>query len=324
MAARTSYVFIAVILVLVAWVGMATPLLAALFAYLTVDMLMVTKRKWLAVILFVIVVSGIFYGFVFFIQQAFEALPRIVNTSVPVIVDYADKHGVKLPFQNASDLQALLLQTVREQLRHLGNFARFATAESVFLIIGIVVALSIFINPKADLSPESHPVKDNLYSACCEEIATRFYTFYRSFATVMGAQIIISAINTLLTAIFLISVSLPYAPVVIGVTFLCGLLPIIGNIISNSVIVGIGFTISPKLAIAALTFLVVLHKLEYFLNSKIIGDRIKNPVWLTLLGLILGERLMGIPGMILAPVILNYVKSEAGRLHADGETPKTG
>ena len=60
-------------------------------------------------------------------------------------------------------------------------------------------------------------------------------------------------------------------------------------------------------------FLVVLHKLEYFLNSKVIGDRIKNPMWLTLLGLIIGETLMGIPGMILAPVVLHYIKVEASK-----------
>jgi predicted PurR-regulated permease PerM len=46
------------------------------------------------------------------------------------------------------------------------------------------------------------------------------------------------------------------------------------------------------------------------LNSKIIGDRIRNPVWLTLISLILGERLMGIPGLILAPVVLNYLRVE--------------
>ena len=40
------------------------------------------------------------------------------------------------------------------------------------------------------------------------------------------------------------------------------------------------------MALAALVFLVVVHKLEYFLNGKIIGDRVKNPIWLTLLGLI--------------------------------------
>ncbi|MEK7706912.1 MAG: AI-2E family transporter, partial [Verrucomicrobiota bacterium] len=89
--------------------------------------------------------------------------------------------------------------------------------------------------------------------------------------------------------------------------------PIIGNIISNTLSVGVGFTISPQMALIALIFLVVIHKLEYFLNSKIIGDRIKNPMWLTLIGIVLGEKLMGVPGMILAPVVLHYIKVEASR-----------
>ena len=67
------------------------------------------------------------------------------------------------------------------------------------------------------------------------------------------------------------------------------------------------------MALIAFVFLVLVHKLEYFLNSKIVGDRIKNPMWLTLLGLVLGEKLMGIPGMILAPVVLHYIKVEASR-----------
>ena len=74
------------------------------------------------------------------------------------------------------------------------------------------------------------------------------------------------------------------------------------------------------MALIALGFLIVIHKLEYFLNSKIIGDRIKNPVWLTLLGLILGERLMGIPGMILAPVVLHYLKAEMTRIDMTEQT----
>ena len=94
---------------------------------------------------------------------------------------------------------------------------------------------------------------------------------------------------------------------------MCGLLPIVGNIISNTVIVFVGFTISPRMALVALVFLMVIHKLEYFLNSKIVGDRIKNPMWLTLIGLVLGEKLMGVPGMILAPVVLHYIKVEASQ-----------
>jgi hypothetical protein len=64
------------------------------------------------------------------------------------------------------------------------------------------------------------------------------------------------------------------------------------------------------MGLLALIFLIVIHKLEYFLNSKIIGTRIDSPMWLTLIGLVVGERLMGIPGMILAPVVLHYIKSE--------------
>jgi predicted PurR-regulated permease PerM len=132
---------------------------------------------------------------------------------------------------------------------------------------------------------------------------------------VIGAQIVISAINTGLTAIFLIWNRFDYVAVIIVLTFLCGLLPIIGNLLSNTLIVGVAFSMpnGPKMALLSLIYLVVIHKLEYFLNSKIIGDRIKNPMWLTLIGIVLGEKLMGIPGMILAPVVLHYIKVEASK-----------
>ena len=139
----------------------------------------------------------------------------------------------------------------------------------------------------------------------------RFKRLYQSFAKVMGAQILISAINTALTAGFLAFNSYPYAPLLTALVFLCGLLPIVGNIISNTLIVLVGFTISSRTGIYALIFLVVIHKLEYFLNSKIIGRRINSPMWLTLIGLLIGERLAGIPGMILAPALLHYIKVEA-------------
>ena len=122
-------------------------------------------------------------------------------------------------------------------------------------------------------------------------------------------------------AIFVLIVQLPHTTLVIGLTFLCGLLPVIGNLISNTIIVGIAFTISPGRALMALTFLVAIHKFEYFLNGKIIGERIHNPMWLTLLALIVGEKLIGIPGMILAPIVLHYIKVETSRHPVKREQP---
>lgn len=309
-----SYIFFAATIVLVAWLHLATPLLTVLFCYFAIKKLHFVRSKPVALILFILLVAVTFYGFAVFVKAAFKGLPEIADKSIPKVVAYAQEHNIDIPFEDLDSAKALIVENVRHQVSYLGNFAKLATKEFVFLLIGIVVACSLFLNPAMDLERGRHRLRNNLYSLTCDQIVMRFHSFYRSFETVMGAQIIIALINTAFTAMFTLAVHLPHAPIVIGVTFLCGLLPIIGNIISNSVITGIAFTISPQLAISALVFLIVLHKTEYFLNSKIIGTRINNPVWLTLLGLILAERLMGVPGIVLAPVILHFIKVESSQV----------
>jgi predicted PurR-regulated permease PerM len=312
-AARFSYFFIATVIVLAGATHLATPLVTVLFSYFALRKLNFAKRKWLSIVLFLVVVAATLYGFGFLIRQAFIAFPKIAAASIPPIIAYAQSHGIDLPFSDLDSLKAATIDVVKDEFLFMGNFARAVTTQLVFVLIGIVVAISLFLNPRIEKF-SNKPAGPNLFTAITDEIRIRFRLFYESFETVMGAQIRISAINTLLTAIFVVAVSIKYGAFVIGLTFLCGLLPIVGNLISNSIIVGIAVTISPRVAIAALVFLVALHKLEYFLNSKIIGDQIKNPVWLTLFALIVGERLMGIPGMILAPVVLNYIKVETSQL----------
>jgi len=325
-AARISYWFIAITILLVGWLHLATPLLAALFSYFLLSKLQFAgDRKWVPLSLFVVIIVGIAYGLTHFASQTLLTLPHVAQTTIPEVIGWAEKRDIQLPFTDYESLKAMAMETIQkaQNVGRFANFAKIATTQFVLLIIGCVVAVSIFLNAQVVLDRASHTVKNNLYAVCADEIAQRFRSFYHCFVTVMGAQIIISAINTALTSIFIFAVSLPHAVVVIGVTFFCGLLPVIGNLISNTVIVGISFTISPKMAVGALAFLVTIHKLEYFLNSKIIGDRIKNPIWLTLLGLILGEKLMGIPGMILAPVVLNYLKVEASRIEVGGSPEET-
>jgi predicted PurR-regulated permease PerM len=321
--ARISYWFILLTIVIVGWLRLATPLLAVLFSYFVLSKLHFTRNRWVAVWLFVVVLLGIAYGLGSLVNQAIITLPKVATNAIPQVIAWAEEHRIELPFTDYQSLRAVMLDTVKDQMHYLGNaanFAKGATAHFVFLVIGCVAAVSIFLNSQIDLDHARHLVRNNVYSLSAQEISKRFRGFYQSFVTVMGAQILISAINTGLTSVFVLVVQLPHASVVIGLTFLCGLFPVIGNLMSNTIIVGISFTVSPKLALAALIFLVVIHKLEYFLNSKIIGDRIRNPVWLTLLGLILGEKLMGIPGMILAPVILNYLKTEASRIEVPSMT----
>lgn len=316
---RISYWFIAATFVLVGVLHLGTPLLAALFSFLLLERLHFVRSKWLAIGIFALILLAGSAALGRFTAQAVVALPAVAEKAIPSIIDYADTKGVALPFTDWASFKEVALQGAKSQFQYVGRVATGATRELVFLIIGIVVAASLFLNSAVDLDRAKHRIRNNLYSLTSEAIAERFATFYQSFATVMGAQLVISLINTVLTAVFVLVTGLPNAVVVIGVTFLCGMIPVVGNLISNTIIVAIAFTVSPRMALAALGFLVVVHKLEYFLNSKIIGDRIRNPVWLTLLGLILGERLMGIPGMILAPVLLNYLKVEASGIEVEEE-----
>ena len=316
-----SYAFMAGVVLLVGLLHMSVPFIAALFAYLALTKLNFVKHRgrWLPVVLFLVLVGAFAYGLGYVINQAVRVLPEVAEKAIPSVIELAKQHQIELPFTDYDSLKDLALETVRNQAHNLAGvakIARGATSQFVLVLVAIVVTIGLFLNPRFELEGDKAIVANNLYSLTCAAIAQRFTTFYRSFAIVMGAQVIISAINTAFTAIFVLSVRLPYAIVVIGTTFLCGLLPIVGNLISNCIVLGIAITVSPKLAVAALVFLVVIHKLEYFLNSKIVGDRIRNPFWLTLLALILGERLMGIPGMILAPIVLNYLKMETGSIGA--------
>jgi predicted PurR-regulated permease PerM len=311
---RVSYGVLAFTIILAGFLHLGAPLLVVLFSYFALRQLYyLTKRKWLALVLFLVVVTGIASAAVYFTRAAIIALPDVAETSIPSASAWAQQRQIELPFTDFESLRTVVIGTLKEEAHYLGNVAHFAKragAALVFSILGIVAAVSLFLKTGLDPYRETHAVKNNLYSIYSDEVSARFRDFYRSFATVMGAQITISLINTALTGLFVVVVRMPHAPLLIAITFLCGLVPIIGNLVSNTIIVFVALTVSLKLAIGALVFLVLIHKLEYFLNSKIIGSRIRNPVWLTLIALIIGERLMGIPGLILAPVVLNYLRVE--------------
>jgi predicted PurR-regulated permease PerM len=144
----------------------------------------------------------------------------------------------------------------------------------------------------------------------------RISRFAHAFRQIIFAQVKISGLNTIFTAIFLVGVfpafgiHLPLTKTLIATTFLAGLLPVIGNLISNTLIFVVGLSISIYVALVALVFLVVIHKLEYFLNARIVGTRIRARAWELLLAMLVLEVAFGIAGLIAAPIYYAYIKNE--------------
>ena len=148
-----------------------------------------------------------------------------------------------------------------------------------------------------------------------QELIGRTSRLATAFRQVVFAQVKISLLNTVFTAIFLLGVlplfgvHLPLSKTLVLITFLAGLLPVVGNIISNTIITIVALSVSFYVA-AALLYLIVIHKLEYFLNARIVGGEIQARAWELLLAMLVMEAAFGLPGLVAAPVFYAYVKRE--------------
>ncbi len=196
------------------------------------------------------------------------------------------------------------LRTHAGELRLLGGeIGRTLAHVLIGMIIGAIISLR-------EAQPEMRG--GPLACALCERTARVGDAFRR----VVFAQVRISALNTVFTAIYLalilplFGIHLPFAKTMIAITFVTGLLPVVGNLISNTIIVILSLSVSLPVAIASLVFLVVIHKLEYFLNAKIVGARIRAKVWELLVAMVAMEAAFGIAGLVAAPIYYAYLKDE--------------
>lgn len=139
-----------------------------------------------------------------------------------------------------------------------------------------------------------------------------------SFSDIVAAQLRIAAANAALTAVFLLvalplaGVHMPLATTLVALTFVAGLVPIVGNLVSNGAILIVALTVSPAVAVAALAFLIGIHKLEYVLNAHFVAGRTSVPAPVLLASMLVLEALFGIPGLVAAPIYCAWVFRQFG------------
>ena len=189
-------------------------------------------------------------------------------------------------------------------LQGAGKEAGRATAHIlVGMIIGGIVAMR-------DAAVEDH------FQPFALALAQRTSLFGDAFRRVVFAQVRIAAINATFTGIYLaivlplLGVHLPLIKTLIAITFVLGLIPVAGNLISNSIIVIVSLSQSLTVALGSLLYLVIIHKFEYFLNARIVGDKIRAHAWELLIAMLMMEAAFGLAGVVAAPIYYAYIKSE--------------
>lgn len=226
------------------------------------------------------------------LEAARSALPPWLVEYLPDTVDEMRTDMSAWLREHAADLRLAGAET-----------ARAAAHILIGMVIGGMLALREAVDGAA-------------HKTLARALALRAERVGDAFRRVVFAQVRISLLNTIFTGIYLaivlplFGVNLPLTKTLIVVTFVAGLLPIVGNLISNTLIVIVSLAYSVYVAIASLVFLVVIHKLEYFLNARIIGSRIQARAWELLVAMLTMEAAFGLPGVVAAPIYYAYLKAE--------------
>lgn len=230
--------------------------------------------------------------FILIVESARVSLPKWAAANLPA---------------NPEDLRSHIVDWLRDHLQVLQNIGTAAGRALIHILIGMIIGAMVALH---EVRPR------DAQKPLARAMTERIDRLGNAFRRIVFAQVRISLLNTTLTGIYLAvilpmaGVHLPLTKTMIAVTFVVGLLPVVGNLISNTVIVMVSLGTSFKIAAASLAFLVIIHKLEYFVNAKIVGTQIRARAWEILVAMLTMEAAFGIAGVVAAPIYYAYIKDE--------------
>ncbi|AFP85335.1 putative permease [secondary endosymbiont of Heteropsylla cubana] len=206
---------------------------------------------------------------------------------------------------SAEELKDQIFTLVESNFIMLRNMGRSFLHGLITIFIGLIIGGIISLHK---------PSSSNTYFI--QQLLERLYYLSEAFRNIVFAQIKISIVNTFLTGMLILvlfplfNVHLPFGKTLIVNTFIFGLLPSVGNLISNIMIIISGLSLSLGIGSIMMIYLILIHKLEYFLNAEIVGSRINAKSWELLLAMLLFQAIFGLEGLIAAPIYYAYLKTE--------------
>ncbi|RJG01139.1 AI-2E family transporter [Noviherbaspirillum sedimenti] len=293
-------------LLVFALVHLLAPLLAKKFSSARARLLAVAALSVVTVSLLTLAIWGtaaFFNSDAGSVETLLQKMADILEASRNQIPPWLAGH---LP-DNVHALREMLTAWLRQHATEARLAGQEAGRTAAHVLLGMIIGAMVALHD----STEAHASRPLALA-----LRERALALSAAFRQIVFAQVRIAAINALLTAAYifivlpLAGVHLPLAKSIVAITFFAGLLPVVGNLVSNTVLVIAGLSHSLQIAVGSLLFMVVLHKLEYFLNAKIIGQQIKARPWELLIAMLVMEAIFGLPGVVAGPVYYAYLKQE--------------
>ena len=318
-----SYLLMAAALLLVMWRGLLPGLLCVCLGFLLTRWIAPRLTSWLPrrlplsgqsmaaalvmlspLLLLVLALSHSRSYIVEAPQQYRELLDFLARTVLELRLKLPTDIAAQLP-EGAAEIQRIIAGYLAAKAGALAMAGRAWLTGLLYAYVGLLIgALAAVRTVGGTRGP------------LAQELVLRIARLGEAFRQIVAAQFWIASFNTLLTALFLLVVlpiwdmSLPYTPALITLTFLAGLVPIVGNLLCNAVITLVGLSVSPMAAVACLLFLILIHKAEYVINAKVVGQRTHMGVWELLSVMFVAEAVFGPAGLVAAPLFYAYLKKE--------------
>lgn len=317
-----SWILSGLALLLVLHVRLLPALIAGLLVYQVVHLLAPLlarhipglRARLVAVGMIVLLVVGTTLGCAFGILAFMDSEGGSFAALLSKMAEILDTSRAALPGwladllpPDASALRERFSQWLREHSSELQMIGKETGHVLAHLLVGMVIGAMVSLNQQSGASTTG---------PLALALRERVFRLSEAFRRIVFAQVRISALNTVFTGLYLLlvlplfGVHLPLTKTMIVLTFVAGLLPVVGNLISNTVIFVISLAHSPGVAVSSLAYLILIHKLEYFLNARIVGARINARAWELLTAMLLMESVFGLAGLVAAPICYAWLKDE--------------
>lgn len=192
----------------------------------------------------------------------------------------------------------------------LASCATKLTSLSLDVLLALLLSLLILLE-KDQLRAFGHALEKSRIANIYQYAMGFATSFVKTFSDVMKVQLLIAAINCIISTVMLKIMG--FGSVIgLGVMiFVLGLIPVAGVLISLFPLTIIAYNIGGiSKVLGVWLMIIIIHSLEsYVLNPKLMSNRTKLPVCIVFIVLLIGNRFLGVWGLLIGvPLFIFFLE----------------
>jgi len=237
-------------------------------------------------------ISALFIMMAQILDESQQMLPAVIAENMP---------------KNAEELRIAAVEWLKTNAGALPVAGKEAVLIATHIVIGVVLGSMISL---------MQVIPSDNHRPLARALMERVFLLRVSFHQVFVPQACMAALSAFFTWLYLgvalplLDNDLPFIKIMVAITFIAGLLPIVGNLISSAIVVVVSLSISPLLAMASIGFFALIYTLEYFLRKRFFASHRTARAWELLLAMLFMEAVFGFRGLVVAPIYYVYLKNE--------------